>query len=62
MTDPTDRETDARDTEVVAPDGTIDPRVVEDIESDPALGGPDGDAATDDEVEVDDRGHTLDEG
>jgi len=62
VTDPTPRESDARDTEVVAPDGTIDPQVVADLESDPALGGPDDDAPTDDEAEVDDHGPTLDEG
>ena len=62
MTDPTQREPDARDTEVVAPDGTIDPQVVADIESDPALDGPEGDAATDDEAKADDHGRAVDEG
>ena len=60
----TDREPDARDSDIVAPDGTIDPQVVADIESDPALDGPEGDALTDDEARADDRQHgaDLDEG
>lgn len=62
MTDPAPRDRDARDDEMVAPDGTVDPQVVADIESDPALDGPADDAVTDDEARVDDHDPTLDEG
>jgi len=62
VTDATPRDPDARDDEMVAPDGTIDPRVVADIESAPGLGGDGDDAVTDDEAKVDDHDPTLDEG